>query len=493
VRVSIARAAIAASIVLGLAILLMGWRAAVLSPRHLEVAPLDTAPVDAQRVADALARTIRIQTISLSREAPPAAEAFEALHAELRALFPRVHASLERELVGDRSLLFTWRGTVPGLAPIVLVAHQDVVPIDPGTEDAWSRPPFSGAVSNGEVWGRGALDDKASLIATLAAVEDLLAEGFVPRRTVLLAFGHDEEIGGDSGARAVAAELQARGVRAALVLDEGGAITDVPIPGVGAVALIGVAEKGLVSLELVAEATGGHSSMPPPQSAIGTIAQAVRALEANHPPARMVDATRATFEALAPEMSFLPRLAFANADVLEPVLLRVLATRPALDAAIRTTTAVTVIDGGAKSNVLPKRATAIVNFRILPGDSVDDVVAHAKATIADERVRVEIAPETSARDPSATSPIDGPVFVLLEETIAARFPDVVIAPYLVLGGTDARHFSVISDNIYRFLPLRLDADARTRLHGTDERVSVKDLADAVGFYRELIRRAQRDL
>ena len=226
-RVAGTRAAIAGFLALGLASLWMGRRAAVLSPRRLEVVPLDTAPVDSERVALALGRTIRCQTISRSRDDPPAAEAFEALHAELRALFPRVHASLDRERVGDWSLLYTWPGSAPELAPIVLVAHQDVVPVDPGTEDAWDQPPFSGAVLAGEVWGRGALDDKGSLVASLAAVEDLLAEGFVPRRPVLLAFGHDEEIEGEAGARFVAAELAARGVHAALVLDEGGAISDV--------------------------------------------------------------------------------------------------------------------------------------------------------------------------------------------------------------------------------------------------------------------------
>jgi carboxypeptidase PM20D1 len=487
------RAATAVVLALGLALLWMVRRAAVLSSRRLDVAPLDTAPVDAERVAHALARTIRHQTISWSREAPPAAEAIEALQAELGALFPRVHASLERERVGGHSLLYTWRGSTPGLAPVVLVAHYDVVPVEPGTEDSWSQPPFSGALSGGEVWGRGALDDKGSLVAILAAVEDLLAEGFAPRRPLLLAFGHDEEIGGEAGARAIAAELASRGVRADLVLDEGGAVSDGVLPGLGPVALVGVAEKGAVSLELIAEAPGGHSSMPPPQSAVGILAEAVRRLETGRPPARMVEATRATLEAFAPELPFLRRLVLANVDVLEPLVLRALATRPALDAAIRTTTAVTVIHGGTKSNVMPERASACVNFRILPGESVDDVIAHARATVADARVGIGIEPGTSGREPTAASPADGPAFALLEEAIAARFPGVVVAPYLVVGRTDARHFEAISENVYRFLPLRLDADARQRLHGTDERVGVEELAGAVGFYRELIRRAQRDL
>ena len=491
--VSIRRVATAAVLALGLALLWMVRRAAGLPVRRLDVAPLDTAPVDDEGVAHALARTIRHQTISHSREAPPAAEALDALQTELRALFPRVHASLEVERVGEHSLLYSWRGGTAELPPVVLEAHQDDVPVDAGTEGAWSHPPFSGVVAGGEVWGRGALDDKSSLVAIFAAVEDLLAVGFAPRRPLLLAIGHDEEIGGEAGAQAIVAELVSRGVHADLVLDEGGVISDGVLPGLGPVALVGVAEKGAVSLELIADAPGGHSSMPPHQSAIGIVAEAVRRLETGRPSARLVPPTRATLEALAPELPFVLRLVLANADVLTPLVLRALATRPALDAAIRTTTAATVIQGGTKSNVLPEHASAVVNFRILPGESVDDVMAHARATVADARVRIRIEPGTSGREPSAASPYEGPAFSLLEQTIAARFPGVVVAPYLVLGRTDARHFEAISQNVYRFLPLRLDADARQRLHGTDERVGVGELAAAVGFYRELIRRAQQDL
>jgi carboxypeptidase PM20D1 len=491
----IARGALALFLALLLGIGWLTWRALSIPSRQLEAEALDDAPVDAARVADALARVIRIRTISESREAPVAADAFRALHRELERLFPRIHsgAGLERERIADWSLLYTWRGSDPELEPLLLVAHTDVVPIDPGTENAWKQAPFSGAVVDGEVWGRGAIDDKGSLIATLAAVEDLLAERFTPKRTLLLALGHDEEIGGNAGARAIATTLEARGVRAALVLDEGGVVSEDMIPDLGPIALVGVAEKGSVSLALTVEAPGGHSSVPPRQSAIGIASEAVRALETQHPSARLVETTRATFAALAPELSFPARLVLANADVLARPLLRVLASNAALDAAIRTTTAPTVFHGGAKSNVLPKRVTAVVNFRIIPGETVEDVVAHARATIADDRVHIDIARGTPAREPSAESPTDGPAFALLQKTIAARFPEALVAPYLVLGGTDARHYGVISENVYRFLPLRLNPESRTRMHGTDERLDVDELANAVRFYRELIRRAQQPL
>jgi carboxypeptidase PM20D1 len=492
-RRGLARGAGAVLIALLVAILWLGWRAFDLPSRQVAAEAIDTADIDADRTADALARAIRIPTLSLSREADPDADGFRALHAELARRFPRVHAILSRERIADWSLLYRWPGSEPALDPLLLAAHLDVVPIDPGTEESWTHPPFAGVVADGAVWGRGAIDDKGSLIAVMSAVETLLEAGFTPRRSVLVAFGHDEEIGGDDGARAIASALEQRGVRPMLVLDEGGVVSEGMLPGLGAVALVGVAEKGSVSLQLTVEAPGGHSSLPPRQSAIGIAAEAVRALETQRPPARMVDTMRATFATLAPELPFLPRFVLANADVLERPLLRLLARSEMLDATIRTSTAATVIHGGAKSNVLPSRVEAIVNFRIIPGETTGDVIAHARATLADERVRIDIAPGTPAREPTPESPTDLPEFALLQKTISARFPDALVAPYLVVGGTDARHYANVTRNIYRFLPFRMDAEARTRMHGTDERLAIAELAEAVGFYRELIRRSGEPL
>ena len=488
----ITKHAVAALLASGLTVLRMGRPAEDRARRPHHRSPVATTTVDASNVAQALGRAIKHQTISRTRQAPTEAAAFEALRLELEASFPRTHASLERVRIADHSLLYSWPGTQPELEPVVLVAHLDVVPVDPGSEHEWSHPPFSGLVTDGYVWGRGALDDKGSLVAILTAVEDLLADGFVPRRTLLMAFGHDEEIGGDAGARAIADELSEQGVHAALVLDEGGAISDAPIPGVGPVALVGIAEKGLVSLELTVETAGGHSSMPPRQSAVGILAHALDALERHRPRARLVEATRATLEAFAPRLPASRRLLLSHLDLFEPLVLRALARHDTTDAAIRTTTAATVIHAGAKPSVLPTRARATVNFRILPGETVDDVVAHARATVADERVRFEIASDSVARDPSATSPASGPAFELLAATIKARFPEVVVAPYLVLGGTDARHYEAIADHVYRFVPLRIGAATRDLLHGTDERVAIDELAGAVAFYTELIRRAQSE-
>ena len=365
------------------------------------------------------------------------------------------------------------------------------MPVDPDSADAWEQGAFSGVRVADEVWGRGALDDKGSLVCLLAAVEGLLAAGFVPERGVYLAFGHDEEIGGHNGAEVIAKTLAERGVRLAWALDEGGmVVTDLAGEFGQPVALVGVAEKGSVSLSLSTEAQGGHSSMPPPQSAVGIVAAGVRALEARKPDAALVRTTRSTIDFLAPELPFVARFVLANLGAFEGWLVRGAETIPTLDAINRTTTAVTIFRGGTKENVLPRHAEAVVNFRIRPGDSVASITDHVRATIADPRIRVEVAGGTTPREPSPESPVDGEAFHTVQSAIHAHFPDVWVVPYLVFGGTDARHFARVTENVYRFLPFRVTDEGRSRLHGVGERVAVSDLETAVRFYRELVRRAQ---
>jgi carboxypeptidase PM20D1 len=441
--------------------------------------------------AERLAEALRIPTISSQDPADFDAAAFAALHALLEERFPRVHAALGREAVGEHSLLYTWPGSEPSLAPLLLMAHLDVVPVEPGTEDGWTHPPFSGAVADGFVWGRGALDSKSGVMGTLEAVELLLAEGFRPRRTVLLAYGHDEEVGGARGAAAIAALLESRGVRPWMVVDEGGVIGSGMMPGVARpTALVGIAEKGFASVELIVETPGGHSSMPPARGSIVRLGEAVRRLEDAPPAARIDGPTLELFDRVGPEFPLLQRAVFANLWLTRPLVLRTLAATPATNAMVRTTTAPTIFEAGTKENVLPGRARAVVNFRILPGDSVAGVVEHVRSTVRDTLVRVRLM-EGFASEPSSVSRTDGEAFALLERTIRQTAPDALVSPYLVLGGTDARHFHRLSDAVFRFLPVRMAQADLARLHGTDERVAVADYEAAIGFYRQLVLNAAR--
>lgn len=456
-------------------------RALTLSSRQPVVAPLGDAPVEAAPVASILGEAVRCRTVSTEDTAAATAE----LHAVLARAFPRVHASLTRDVVDGRSLLYTWKGAAPAEKSIVLLSHLDVVPVEAGTEKEWTRPPFSGDVTDGFVWGRGTLDDKVGVVSVLSAVERLLESGFTPRRTVLLAFGHDEEVGG-AGARAVANRLREAGTRAEVVLDEGGPITVGIVPGVHApVAVVGIAEKGYASVDLSVSLPGGHSSMPGRESAITVLTRALARLQENPMPAHL-DGPMGEFAAhIAPEMSFGPRFAFANPWLTRPLLERALSSAPSTNASLRTTTAITIVNAGVKDNVLPATATATVNFRILPGDSRASVLAHVRSVVDDPRV--EVSPrELGASEPSPTSSSRSASYVALARTVREVFPGVVVAPALFLGATDARHYVELADDVYRFLPVPLTAADLTRIHGKDERVRVSDLAGAVRFYRRFI-------
>lgn len=442
----------------------------------------------AEGVVRTLADAVAIPTISLATGGTP--EAFDRLHALLTARFPGVHARLEREVVGGHSALYRWPGEDPGAPAVVLTAHLDVVPVEPGTEQAWTRPPFAGELADGFVWGRGTLDDKLSAVAILAAVEALVAAGHRPACDVYLAFGHDEETGGRDGARAIAARLVERGVRARFVLDEGSAVVDGIVPGVARpVALIGVAEKGLASFELILRADGGHSSMPPTHGAIGRLAAAVVRLEDAQMPGELRGAAAAMFERLTPEMPFVARLALANRWLLDPLIVRGLGLQPASNAMVRTTTAPTIFAAGSADNVLAAQARAVVNFRVLPGDSVAAVEAHIREVVADEAV--EVACLERCWEPSPVAPIDGPGFADIAAAAAWTWPEALVSPSLVIAATDARHYTGLTDRVYRFAPIRLTDVDRKRLHGTDERVAVADVALAVRFYAALLLAATR--
>ena len=363
-----------------------------------------------------------------------------------------------------------------------------MVPVDPGTEGDWEQPPFGGEIVDGVVWGRGAIDDKGGVISILDAVESLLAQGYTPARGVYLAFGHDEEVGGDFGALAMANLLAERGVRLEAAVDEGGVVAEGMLDFVDRpVAVIGIAEKGSISLQLQVRVDGGHSSTPPPQSAVGIIAAAVHRLEQNPFPASFGDTTRGFLEGLAPALPFAARAAIANLWLTAPLLTSTFSGNDAMNAMVRTTTAATIFHSGVKSNVLPKQATAVVNFRILPGETVESVTAHVRDVVDDERIEIGRAPATTARNPSGVSPIDSDAYRALSSAIQAVHPDAIVAPYLVLGGTDARHYAILTHNVYRFGGFRLGTEALRLAHGTNERVSLENLAHAVRFYRALIR------
>jgi carboxypeptidase PM20D1 len=468
--------------------LLVGLTLARMGRNESAHAFLPLAPVFevADGAAARLAGAVRIRTISSEDPGTLDAGAFRELHAYLESAFPRVHARLRRETVAAHSLLYTWPGSDPSLKPMLLLGHLDVVPVESGSESAWRHGPFSGDIAEGFIWGRGAIDNKSTVVGTLEAVETLLGEGFQPARTVYLAFGHDEETGGAAGAAEIAALLGRRGIRLEMVLDEGGVIGDGLLPGVsGPVALVGIAEKGFVSVELSVRAPGGHSSLPPRQTAAGIVSAAVARLEASPMPARLTGPTEQLFDTIGPRMPFVPRTLFANLWLARTLVLAKLEASPTTNAMVRTTTAVTLLQAGTKDNVLPSHARAVVNFRLLPGDSVAGVLAHVRSVVDDARVEVRTGGRFTA-EPSAVSSTESGAFHALERSIRGVTPDAVVAPYLVVVVTDARHYAGLTDNVFRFLPIRVGPRDLERMHGIDERIGIEVYEDAIRTYRELI-------
>jgi carboxypeptidase PM20D1 len=441
--------------------------------------------LDEASVLQRFVGAVKLSTVSTA-DAAASMQDLDALHAYLAQQFPRVHHDLQVEQVGHDALLFTWNGTNPSAPPIILMAHQDTVPVDPDTRARWSRDPWSGDVADGVVWGRGALDDKASLVSILEAAEQLLQQGFQPKRTIYFAFGSDEERGGAQGATAIVNLLKQRGVHAQLVLDEGGAYTNGLMPGVaGDLAMVGIAEKGYVSVHLSVQAAGGHSSQPPPQSAIGILSQALVRLEARQMPARLAPTATAMFDALAPMLPFPARMAVRNGWLLSSILISQLSKTPSGNALVRTTTAETIFNAGVKDNVLPTIATATINFRILPGDSVADVLDHVHTVIADPRVVMTAGTEQS--EPSPTSPLNGEGLRILRKTIQQMSPGVPVVPYLVTAATDASHYVSVSTEQLRFIPYHLTPVTIERFHGINEGIPVSDYLNCVQFAALFIR------
>lgn len=455
--------------------------------------PVALPALDGEAAATRLGEAITLPTISHLPPQPVDTAAFRALHDLLERLYPRVHATLERERVNDLSLLYTWRGTDPALAPVVLMGHLDVVPVIPGTEGDWTHPPFSGLLADGFVWGRGAVDDKSSVLGILEAVELLLGEGHAPTRTFYLAFGHDEEVGGPRGAAALADTIARRSPELAMVVDEGGAVVEDILPGTtGLAALVGVAEKGFLSLRLSVNVQGGHSSVPPETTAVGILAEAVRRLEENPFPMRLDGPTRAMMETVAPEASLPMRTVLGNLWLFGPLVKWVSAADPTAAATLRTTTAATMFNAGVKDNVLPIQAEAVVNFRIRPGETVEGTLARVERVVDDERVQVEVAYPGAAQDPSPVSDPSGEAFALLARTIHETLGEegLLVVPYLVVGGTDAKYYSGRSPNVFRFLPVDFGDAGLGAIHGTDEKIAVEDFADAIQFFRRLILNAE---
>lgn len=450
--------------------------------------------VDAKRCQEHLSKAISIPTISYPDKADVDFTQFDKFHAFLEEAFPLIHKTLEKEVVKEASLIYRWKGTRDDLDPIALLAHQDVVPISEGTEQDWTHAPFSGHNDGEFIWGRGALDMKNQLIGVMDAVETLLEEGFQPERDVYLLFGQDEEVvaSGDSGAKNIMLTLKERGIHLDAVLDEGGAIIPVNVKGIinnKELVGIGIAEKGYTDFEITVNSKGGHSSQPPVHSGLGELANVIKDIEGHQFKAELLPFVKELFSGIGRNCTYPVRLVMCNLNLLGPVLKYGMTKIPFTACFVRTTTAVTMAQGSPAANVLPQKSSITVNFRQMPGTTVKDVEKHIRKVCRNKDIDVKML---KAKEASKFSPTDSRAFKIIEELCMQNNKDSIVAPYLVMGGTDACFYEPICENIYRYAPYRASVELLRCTHGTNERIPVDAVAPGVAFFKRYIRKASAE-
>ena len=440
-------------------------------------------PYDLDAAVAHLSAATQIPTISHQDPADNQIAEWDRLHAWLAATYPATHAAMTRTILPNKTLIYHWPGSDASLAPIIVMAHQDVVPVTEGTEKDWKYPPFAGAIAEQAVWGRGTVDDKGSLIGLFEAIEALAKAGFKPKRGVYLVSGHDEEVGG-TGALAAAAKLKADGVKAIFTLDEGSlVITDTPVVG-GPAILIGIAEKGYATLKVTAKAPGGHSSMPPAETGVGTLARAITAIAEDPFPIEVRGPGAAMLESLAAAKGGATKAAVANQWLFAPLLERQLGATPSTAAAFHTTIAPTMLEGSPKENVLPQSANALINYRIAPWNRSADIMTRARDAVGG--LPVELAWVKPPREPSRVSSTSSQGWKWIAAAARADAPDAVLAPMLVVGGTDSRSMEPVSQDVYRFMPMHFTLQESAMIHGTNEHMKIDSFKRMIDFYARLI-------
>ena len=469
---------------LGVLILLAGLlgaacvRAALLKNPEKRGEPQPVDGEKAAKYAKDLSRMIRCETISVRESGP--AEKFARYRAELEQLFPLVHERLERTLIGD-AMLFKWRGTDPARGAVVLMAHSDVVP----AAGEWDHPPFAGEIADGCVWGRGAMDTKGSLCALFNAVEELLAEGFTPPCDVYLASSNNEEIMGE-GAPKTVKHLLDQGVKLDLVLDEGGAVVEAPMPGLnGKYAMLGVLEKGYADVRFTAVSAGGHSSTPPKGTPLARLAAFVNRVETRPPfPVKITPPVKAMFAAMAPDMAFPFRLLFGNLWLFGPLLKRVIPkVSGQAGALLHTTCAFTMAQGSDAPNVIPAEASVTANLRFMVHQGREASLQALEKLANKYGLRMEVL---YACDCSPVVDVHSAGYAYIRQCVREVFPEAGIAPYVMLGGTDAKHYAKVCDCALRFAPTVLTPQQLASMHARNENLSVDALARAVAFYRRVL-------
>lgn len=450
-------------------------------PKKEEKIEVQALEVDLDKAAKDLADMIKCKTISHRDSTLENDEEFERFISLLSERFPLIYKNCTFERVSSRAILYRLKGKSSS-APSVFTAHFDVVDVE---EKDWSKAPFCGEIEDGFIWGRGALDTKATLNASMQALEQLLKEGFVPENDIYLAFSGNEEINGE-GQPQIIKLFKERGIDPALVLDEGGAVVNNVFPGVTTpCALIGIAEKGMLNVELKFTGKGGHSSSPKPHTPIGRLSAACVRIE-NHPfKYRLSKVAASMFDTLARHSNFAYKLIFANLWLFGPVLSMIgKMSGGELNALIRTTCSFTQMEGSKGINVIPPNATMCANLRLIPGETKASAEAYLRKQIKDKDIQLTVL---EGEEPSPTSVASGEAWDKIVYAVKGTWDNTIVSPYLMFACSDAKHWSRISNKVYRFSAMALSSEERATIHGNDEKIPLDTVKKSVEFYLRLMK------